>query len=107
MQVKYWFSLTMAIVVKDLGYVQNMYVEILLVLCQKGSFEIDYFNSLNLSALMLIVLASIYTFHLCLSIPTKNELKMPPGFFGIRCKINVKIGRKVLRDLNVLLVSKK
>ena len=52
MRVKYWFSLTVAIVVKVLGYVQNMYVEILLGPCQKGSFEIDFFNSLNLSALM-------------------------------------------------------
>ena len=43
MQVKNWFTLTVAIVVKVLGHVQNMYVEILLGLCQKGSFEIDFF----------------------------------------------------------------
>ena len=44
MQVKYWFSLTVAIVVKVLGYVQNMYVEILPGLSQRRSFEIDFFN---------------------------------------------------------------
>ena len=36
------FSLTVVIVVKVLGYVQNTNVEIFLGLCQKGSFEIYF-----------------------------------------------------------------
>ena len=52
-----------------------MYVQTSFGLCQKGSFEIDFFISLKLSVFMQIVLASIYTLHLCLSIPTKNNRK--------------------------------
>ena len=65
-----------------------MYVEILLGLCQKGSFEIDFFFNFTKSVSIDVNCFGIHTYTPPMSIHSyKKKLKMSPAFFGIRCKI--------------------
>ena len=102
-EVKHWFSLTVAIVVKVLGHVQNMYVEILLGLCQKGIlffyfiylfFFIFFFCCCCCCCCYFIESVSIVLAYVYPFLPKIS--KMSP----VRCKTNVRIGQKVLRNLN-------